>query len=205
MPEAIYAKAKSRLPSTKPVLRLWQDAVRIEALSIMPDGTGRTKLRAAAEAMFEAAITDKNTAAMALIGDRLDGKVAVAPDENGQVSLSFVVRLPDTLNASEWQSMVSGQHPAEHLKPAVTIDAAPIQEPITDTWEQHLGEPLAGHNGQLAVVPENTEIGGIGSVSAQSVPDPVRYHSTAPPLAPIAAPDPLVLGAGHTIAGTESA
>ena len=90
--------------TTKPTLRLWADMIRLEGL--VKDAEGVSRMRRAATALYDAAMTG-NTAALQIIGDRLDGKVATMPDENGQVSLSFVVRLPQQLDAEQWQNMVN--------------------------------------------------------------------------------------------------
>ena len=92
--------------TTKPTLRLWADMIRLEGL--VKDAEGVSRMRRAATALYDAAIFDKNTAALAIIGDRLDGKVSTM-GEDGQVSLSFVVRLPQMLDAPAWEAMTASR------------------------------------------------------------------------------------------------
>ena len=123
--------------TTKPTLRLWADMIRMEGL--VKDAEGVSRMRRAATALYDAAMTG-NTAALQIIGDRLDGKVATMPDENGQVSLSFVVRLPQMLEPAEWQAMTAS-------RPARIVD---VEDPETHAHAQSAGdlelaavEPLA--------------------------------------------------------------
>ena len=104
-----YARVEARLPRVaKPTLRLWADAIRLEALAELPDG--RSKLRAAAQALFAKAI-DGDTAALAIIGDRLDGKAKVDQDDDGKTTLSFVVRLPSQADPAEWAKTITNDAP----------------------------------------------------------------------------------------------
>lgn len=117
--------------------------IRLEALSEMPDG--KSKLRHAAQALFDAAINDKNTAALAIIGDRLDGKPKVDQSDDGQVSLSFVVRLPAQADPTEWAKTINADAhwPAESETAQIEqIDGVPTHsEPILDASQPPPIEP----------------------------------------------------------------
>ena len=170
-----YARVEARLPRVaKPTLRLWADAIRLEALAELPDG--RSKLRAAAQALFAKAI-DGDTAALAIIGDRLDGKAKVDQDDDGKTTLSFVVRLPSQADPAEWAKTIT-----------------PVDQQIP--WQDNTSEP----NGELAGEPENSAVDGrslqsganLDAVKIEAVERDLASVKTDPP--PLADTLPLVPG-----------
>ena len=148
--------------TTKPTLRLWADMIRMEGL--VKDAEGVSRMRRAATALYDAAIYEKNTAALAIIGDRLDGKVSTMA-EDGQVSLSFVVRLPQMLEPAEWQAMTASR-PARILD-ASAVDSA--QAGSASDPELAAVEPLAV---ELAAV--DAGLPGDGHQVGDGLPDAVK-------------------------------
>ena len=106
MPDPAYAKIQTRLPSTKPVLRIFQDAVRVAVNRIEPDG--RKRIFHIADALARQAMAG-DVAAIREVADRLDGKAAVAPNEDGTTNLTFVVRLPAQAEPTEWAKTIEHQ------------------------------------------------------------------------------------------------
>ena len=109
-------RATTTLPSTKPILRIFQDAMRAAVSRPGPDG--RKRIFHIADALALKAM-EGDVAAIREVADRLDGKAQVQPGDDGLLSLSFVVRLPHQLDADEWQNMVNP-------RPARILDASAV-------------------------------------------------------------------------------
>ena len=66
---------------------------------------------------------DGDVAAMREVIYCLDGKPGISGAEDGQVSLSFVVRLPQMLDAPAWEAMTASR-PAARIVDASAVDSA---------------------------------------------------------------------------------
>ena len=113
--QTAFARATTTLPSTKPVLRIFQDAVRAAVGRV--DQDGKTRIFKIAEALVKKA-AEGDIACIREVADRLDGKAQVIGDD-GAVQLSFVVRLPEQMTPDAWTATYNGR--AERIAEHQTI------------------------------------------------------------------------------------
>ena len=135
--QTAFARATTRLPNTKPILRQFQDAMRLAVNRPEPDG--RKRIIHLAERLSDLAMAG-DVAAMREVMYCLDGRPGISGADDGQVSLSFVVRLPQMLDAPAWEAMTAS-------RPARIVD---VKDAETHAHAQSAGdlelaavEPLA--------------------------------------------------------------
>lgn len=171
-----YAKATTTLPSTKPVLRIFQDAVRAAVNRV--DADGKTRIFKIAEALVVKAATG-DIACIREVADRLDGKAQVIGDD-GAVQLSFVVRLPQQADPADWAKTINGvMANGTDEQSGERMIAAPVGGSMTDAsnvWPQAVTQPSDA---------ESMPIDG------RSTQSEVNLEASAHSVPPLVAPAPL--------------